>query len=332
MPSNFEDNVVNLFKNPDSSLNIKRIAIILAVVIVAIWILIGIFIVSPAEEAVVLRLGKYVTTYSQGPHWIPWPLETETTLNVQQISNFPYQAQMLTEDENIVSVAVAVQFRINNPRDYLFNIVDPVKSLRQATSSALRQIVGQMTLNDILTTGREDLREKVKEQLIKTLTVYKSGLEVMDVALQATKPPEEVIDAFNDAVKAREDSQRYINKAQAYSRRVNLSAQGAVARIKQRANAYKVATVLTAKGNIARYNALLIPYLQAKEITRERLYLDTMSTVLSQSTKIIVDGSNNIMYLPLQQILAKSLKDSSATTHAYNGDPINPNSPTGDNT
>ena len=296
--------------SPDDKdvLNIPRILGVGIVVIVLFWALLGIFIVSPAEEGVVLRFGRYSTTVGPGPHWIPRGIERAYVVNVQQIGTYPYQAEMLTEDENIVSVALAVQYRVAKPRDFLFKIVGPIHTLKQATSSALRQAVGQVTLNDVLTTGRERLRDDVAKQLKLTLEGYNTGLQIMGVALQATKPPNPVIEAFNDAIKAREDSQRYINQAQAYARRVLLTAQGRVARLRNDADAYRQSVVLQAKGNVARYNAFLIPYKKAPKVTAKRLYLDTVSKVLSQTTNILVEGSNNLLYLPLSQMIKKNIK------------------------
>lgn len=296
--------------SPDDEdvLNIFRILAVGVGVIILFWALLGIFIVAPAEKGVVLKFGRYFSTVGPGPHWIPRLIERAYVLNVQQISTYPYQAEMLTEDENIVSVALAVQYRIANPQDFLFKVVDPVHTLKQATSSALRQAVGQITLNDVLTTGREKLRDDVAKQLKLTLKIYNTGLQVMDVALQATKPPNPVIEAFNDAIKAREDSQRYINQAQAYSRRILLSAKGKVARLQNDADAYRQSVVLEAKGNVARYNAFLTPYKKAPKVTAKRLYLDTVGDVLSHTTNIIVEGSNNLLYLPLNQMIKKHIK------------------------
>jgi len=278
------------------------------IVLVILWALSGIFVVSPAEQSVVLRFGKYVSTEGPGPHWIPRFVDSQHTLNVQQVSNFPYQAEMLTRDENIVSVSVAVQYRIKNPENYLFNVVNPDTTLQQATSSALRQVVGQMTLISVLTTGRQQLRDAVEKQLVEILGQYKTGLVITDVTLQPAKPPEAVTHAFDDAIKAREDEQRYINQAEAYARRVESTVKGRVARYKQSAIAYQKEVVLKSEGQTARYLALLHPYQSAPGVTRERLYLDTLSTVLSKTTNIFIDSSgNNVLYLPIDQILKRQL-------------------------
>lgn len=295
----------------------RGLIILGAVVAVVLWALSGIFLVSPAEQSVVLRFGQYVKTVGPGPHWIPRFIESQYTQNIQRIDSFPYESEMLTKDENIVSVGVQVQYRVDNVRDFLFNVVDPVTTLHQAISSALRQVVGQMELDAILTTGREQLTRDVTEQLNQTLAEYKTGIQVRDVALQSTKPPEAVTDAFDDVVKAREDRQRYINQAQAYAKRVVLNAQGQAARIGQQANAYEYSVVAHAKGTTARYLALLTPYLQAPEVTRERLYLDTISQVLSKTSNVVVDSSGgNVFYLPLDQLVKRAVaaNESNAST------------------
>ena len=281
----------------------KKIGGFIALVI-AVWAVLGVYIVSPAEQAVILRFGKYVSVTGPGPHWLPLGIESEDRVNVQQVSNFAYTAEMLTKDENIVSVAVAVQYRIANPEDYLFNVVSPIASLKQATASALRQVVGQTSLDDVLTTGRQTLIEGVRKQLNTTLDIYNTGLVVTDVTLQPAKPPEQVTAAFDDAIKAREDEQRYINQAQAYARQVSAIAEGNIARLKQQAAAYRQEVVLKAKADTTRYLALLNPYKASPEVTRDRLYIDTISSVLSKTTNIFVEtGGSNVLYLPLEQIL-----------------------------
>lgn len=274
-----------------------------------IWVLAGIFVVSPAEQAVILRFGKYIGTDGAGPHWIPPFIDSKYKINVQQVRNFSYESEMLTKDENIVSVALAVQFRISDPKNYLFNVVDPTKTMQQATSSALRQVVGTMGLDSVLTTGRQELRDQVAKQLQNILNIYQTGLAIVDVNLQPAKPPEAVTAAFDDAIKAREDEQRYINKSKAYSRRVTSIAAGHVARLQQSADAYEKEVVLLAKGQVARYQALLKPYQQAPRITQDRLYLDTVADVLKKTTNILVDtGGNNVIYLPIDQMIRKQIK------------------------
>jgi len=286
-----------------------RIIGLVLLVIVLIWILSGIFIVAPAERAAVLRFGKYVKTVGPGPHWIARFVESRFTVNVQRVATYPYKAEMLTKDENIVSVAVAVQYRIANMRDYLFSVINPEESLKQATASALRQVIGHTILDNVLTTGRELVREQVFAQLTKVLDRYHAGLIVTDVALQPAKPPEAVTEAFDDVNKAREDEQRFINAAKAYQQKVEPIAQGRASRILKEAQAYQQQTILQSKAATARYLALLPQYERAPRVTRERLYLSTIESVLSNSSKILIAAkSANMMYIPLDKFFAKQLK------------------------
>lgn len=289
-------------------LTLRSVLLVLLVAII-IWVAFGVFIVSPAERAAILRFGKYSKTVGPGPHWIPCFIESRYIINVQKVSTFSYQAEMLTKDENIVSVSVAVQYRIGNVRDYLFNVVDSVASLQQATASALRQVVGHTTLDEILTTGRELVREQVSQQLTKILDRYHCGLVITDVALQPAKPPEAVTEAFDDVNKAREDEQRYINAAKAYQQKVVPIAEGQAARILKEADAYQKKVILQARADTAQYLALLPQYERAPHVTRERLYLSAIEEVLRNSSKILVDVKGaNMMYLPLNKLFAKELK------------------------
>ncbi len=266
-------------------------AIVILVAII-VWALLGIFIVSPAERAVILRFGRYVETVGSGPHWIPLFIESKRLVNVQRVSNFKYEAEMLTKDENIVSVAVAVQYRVDNARDFLFNAVDPDIGLQQAIASALRQAVGHNTLDDLLTTGRQQVREQMAVQLRQILSNYHSGLLITDVTLQSIRPPEEVTDAFDDAVKAREDQQSYINKADAYAKQVSATAQGQIARLSQEAEAAKKQIVLEAQASTAQYLALLPEYQRSPQIMKVRLYFGTLQEVFAQTPKLFWDQRN----------------------------------------
>lgn len=275
--------------------------------ILLIWVLAGIFLVPPAGQAVILRFGKYVRTLGPGPHWIPVLFESRYTVNTQRVESFPYEAEMLTQDGNIVAVKIQVQYRIFDLKDYSFNVVSPVTTLHQAASSSLRQIVGQMNLDSILTTGREELAQKVMALLQKTLASYQSGIEVREVTLQSSKPPEAVTAAFDDVIKATEDQKRFINQAEAYAKRRVLSAQGEASRIGQEAEAYRYSVIAQANGAAAQYLALLRPYQQAPGVTRERLYLETMTEVLKNTNNILIDGgAGNVLYLPLEQLLRKN--------------------------
>ncbi len=299
---------------PSGHSTVMGVGIVIAILIV-IWILSGIFIVSPPEQAVVLRFGQYETTVGPGPHWIPRFIDSETILNVQQVSTYSYEAQMLTKDQNIVDVSVAVQYKIADAKAYLFNVADPEQSLQQATASALRQVIGNTNLDDILTSGRAVVRDEVGQQLNQILPIYNTGIVVTDVALQPAKAPDQVKDAFDDAIKAQEDEQRYINQAQAYAQSVVPVAQGNAQRILQEAQAYRQQIVLAAKADVARYLAILPVYQSAPGVTRERMYLSMVQDVFQHTNKVLLDakGNQNVVYLPLDKLGAAAAPVATST-------------------
>lgn len=274
-----------------------------SLVIVVLWFLSGIFIVDPAEKAAILRFGRYTETVGPGPHWIPRFIESKVVLNVDRVSDYSYSAQMLTKDENLVSVALAVQYRIGDLEEYLFNVSDPQESLQQATSSALRQVVGQTTLDKIITEGREAWGSSVQESLVKILDGYKTGIVIVNVSPQPARAPENVQDAFDDAIKAQEDEKRFKEQARAYEARVVPIAQGNVQRILSEAKAFATQVVFRAQGETAEFLELLPQYTRAPKVTGERMYLDTMQQVLSTTSKVIVDSkAGNLIYLPLDKL------------------------------
>ncbi len=277
---------------------------LIAGVVLLLWVISGIFIIDPAEQAVILRFGKYLKTVGPGPHWIPRFVDSKIVLNVDRVSDYSYSAQMLTKDENLVSVAVAVQYRIGDLQDYLFNVADAEESLRQATSSALRQVVGTTTLDQLITEGRDAWGSNVQDSLVKILNRYKVGILIVNVSPQPARAPENVQDAFDDAIKAQEDERRFKEQARAYAARVIPIAEGNAKRIYAEAQASSQQVVLRAEGETAEFLALLPEYTRAPYVTQERMYLDTMQTILSGATKIMVSNkSNNLLYLPLEQLM-----------------------------
>lgn len=272
-------------------------------IIVLLWFLSGIFIVDPPEQAAILRFGKYKETVGPGPHWIPRFISSKIVLNVDRVSDYSYAAQMLTKDENLVAVAIAVQYRIGDLEQYLFNVSDPEESLQQATSSALRQVLGKTNLDAIITEGREVWGAKVQDSLINILDIYKTGIVIVNVSPQPARAPENVQDAFDDAIKAQEDEKRFIEHAKAYEARVKPIAEGNAKRILAEAQAFAGQVVLNARGETAEFLNLLPEYTQAPLITGQRLYLETMQSILSKTSKIIVDSkSSNLLYLPLDKL------------------------------
>lgn len=273
------------------------------ILILILWLLSGIFIVDPAEQAVILRFGRYTETVGSGPHWIPRFIESKVVMNVDRVSDYSYTAQMLTRDENLVSVALVVQYRIEDLHAYLFNVADPIESLEQATSSALRQVIGTTKLDEIITEGREIWGGQVQESLVAILDSYKTGIKIVNVSPQPARAPENVQDAFDDAIKAQEDEKRFKEQARAYEARVVPIAEGNAKRILAESKASAEQVVLKAKGNVAEFLALLPEYVRTPKVTGKRLYLESIERVLNQSTTIVVDNkSGNLLYLPLDKL------------------------------
>ncbi len=273
-------------------------------VLVFFWFLSGIFILGPAEKAVILRFGQYSRTVGPGPHWIPRFIDTRIVKNVDRRSKFSYSANMLTKDESLVSVSLNIQYRINNLKNYLFNVAKPEESLRQATASALRQVVGHTTFDSIITEGREKWGQDVAELLNNIMAPYKTGIEIVDVSPQPAKAPEPVQDAFDDAIKAREDGKRFQEQARAYEAKLLPIANGQAKRIIEQAEGFARRVVLNAQGTVAEFLALLPQYRSSPVVLRQRLYIDSIEKVLSQTSKIVVDGRDgNILYLPLDKML-----------------------------
>jgi len=305
-------NVTRLTKNAGGG---RFLVLMIGALMGVLWALSGIFIVDPAEQAAILRFGRYVTTVGAGPHWIPRFIESKIVINVDRVSDYSYSAQMLTKDENLVSVAVAVQYRIGDLQEYLFNVADAEESLQQATSSALRQVVGTTTLDQLITEGRDAWGSSVQDSVVKILARYRSGIIIVNVSPQPARAPENVQDAFDDAIKAQEDEKRFKEQARAYAARVVPTAEGNARRITEEAKAYAQQVVLKATGETAEFLKLLPEYDRAPFVLQERMYLDMMQQVLQQSTKIIVDGkSGSMLYLPLDKLMAAETAERSAMT------------------
>jgi membrane protease subunit HflK len=292
--------------SPSSNSDNSGVAFLFGLILIicsVVYVLAGIFIVDPAEQAVILRFGKYQETVGPGPHWIPRIIESKEVMNVDRVMDYSYSAQMLTRDENLVSVSIAVQYRINELKDYLYNVANAEESLQQATSSALRQVVGTTTLDELITEGREVWATNVQETLTKTLELYKTGILIVNVSPQPARAPESVQEAFDDAIKAQEDEKRFKEQAYAYAAKVVPIAEGKASRIIQEAKAASQQVVLKAQGEVAEYLSLLPQYLSAPAVLSEQMYLSMMQKVLSNTSKIVIDGkSGNLLYLPLDKL------------------------------
>lgn len=296
-------------------------ALLFMLVLSLLWALSGIFIVGPAEQAAILRFGRYIETVGAGPHWIPRFIESKYVVNTDQVLDYSYSANMLTKHESLVSVAVAVKYRIGDLSDYLFNVADPEESLKQATSSALRQVVGNTSLDELITEGREAWGADVQETLTRTLAIYKTGIVVVNVSPQSARAPENVQDAFDDAIKAQEDERRFTEQARAYEAKVVPIALGRAKRIVEEAKAQAKQTVLRAQGETAEYLALLPQYQATPFVTSERMYLDTLTRVFSKTTKVLVDNkAGNILYLPIDKLQAATAPAVSEPKNTTSGD------------
>lgn len=271
-----------------------------------LWVASGFYVVDEQERGIVLRFGQYVGTTEPGLRWrLPWPVEKEEIVNVTGVRSVKDKAVMLTKDENIVDVELSVQYRVSSAEDYLFNLEDPDMTLRQATKSAVREVVGQSTMDFILTDGRQEVGERTKRLLQDRLNDYKSGLIINEVNMQQAQPPESVQAAFADAIKAREDQQRLKNEAEAYANDRLPKARGAAARQMAEATAYRDQVIAKAQGDASRFEQLATEYRKSPKVMRERLYLDSMNSVLSNTSKVLVDvdKGGSMLYLPLDQIM-----------------------------
>lgn len=293
-------------------------------VIIGLWLFSGFYIVKQAENGVVLQFGKFQEITTPGLNWhYPFPIERVNKVNVQNVFSMevgyrtnertgrgrhvPHEALMLTEDENIVDIEFAVQYRISDAAAYWFNVEQPEVTIAQATESAIREIVGKSTLDYVITDGRVDVANRTQQLLQKILDRYDTGILITTAKMQKAQPPEQVKAAFDDAVKAREDEQRFRNEAEAYANDILPRARGKAARLVQEGEGYKASVIARADGDARRFIQIAREYAKAPDITRERLYLETMETVLSNTTKVFIDqqGGNNILYLPLDKIIGQ---------------------------
>lgn len=287
----------------------------------AVWGLTGIYLVDEGSRGVVTRFGRYAETTMPGLHWhIPAPIEQVQVVNMEQqrflevgyrsggrqqsLGSVPKEALMLTQDENIIDIRLAVQYQIKDAKDYLFNVADPDETLKQVIESAERAVVGKSTMDFVLTEGRGKVADEIKSEIQQTLDQYRTGIRVSNVSLVDAQAPEEVQAAFMDAIKAREDEQRLKNEAEAYANEVVPKARGAAARLLEESEAYKQRVIARAEGDASRFKQLLAEYDKAPEVTRERLYLDTIEEVLARTGTLLIDvkNGNNLLYLPIDKL------------------------------
>jgi membrane protease subunit HflK len=310
--------------NTSANNSMKGLGFAIAIVVLIGLIYSSAYTVNEGNNGVVTRFGKYTRTTQSGLNWRIPLIEQVEIVNVKQqrsievgyrsavgaeqaASSIAKEALMLTADENIVDVSLNVRYQIDNAQEFLFNVANPVATLKQVTESVQRGVVGSSTMDFVLTEGRSDIETRIQKEIQDIMKdSYHSGILVTGVNLQDAQPPEKVQNAFVDAIKAREDKERLINEAQAYANDVVPKARGAAARKIQEAEGYKEQVIAQATGEVSRFSQLLTEYQKAPEVTRKRLYIDAMESVLSETNTVMInvkDGANNMLYLPLDKLV-----------------------------
>ena len=316
------------FTNPFGS---KASILIGAAAVFFIWVCSGFFIIQEGQAGVVLTFGKYADTAKPGINWrMPWPIQSDETVNLSGVRSVEVgrpvlikatnqkDSSMLTEDENIIDVRFAVQYRLKDPTDYLFNNRDPDAAVIQAAETSVREIVARSKMDTVLYEGREKIGIDLANSIQKILDSYKSGIYVTSVTVQNVQPPEQVQAAFDDAVKAGQDQERLKSEGQAYANDIIPRAKGTAARLIQEAEGYKARVVATAEGDATRFKQILVEYSKAPQVTRDRMYIDTMREMYNNVTKILVDTtkSNSLLYLPLDKIVAQVSAESAQAANS----------------
>ena len=289
--------------------------------LVVLWIASGFYIVNEGQRGLVLRFGKYVETTQAGLRWhFPYPIEFVETVNVSQVrtveigyrnnlrSKVLKESLMLTDDENIIDIQFAVQYILKSPEEFLFNTRDPEHSVMQVAETAIREVIGKSKMDFVLYEGREQVAAKATQLMQEILDRYKIGIAISKVTMQNAQPPEQVQAAFDDAVKAGQDRERQKNEGQAYANDVIPKAKGNAARLLEEAEGYKQRVIASSEGESSRFRQILVEYNKAPVVTRERLYLDTMQQIFSNTSKIYIDqkSGSNLLYLPLDKLIQMS--------------------------
>jgi membrane protease subunit HflK len=309
--------------------------LLIALVVAALWLASGFFQIKSAERGVILRFGKLVDIRQEGWGWRwPWPIETVTKVNVANINSTDYKQRVLTSDVNLVDLHFSVQYQYTDPKKKLFQVYDPDATLSEVSEAAIREVVGRSKLDQVLVGGtRPEITRSTKDLIQRTLNYYNTGITVTTVNLVDVQVPDAVIPSQRDANKALADQERYIKEAQATANSIIPVAQGAAARMQQDAQAYKAQVVAIAEGQAERFTDLLAAYQQAPEVTRKRLYMDTIENLLARAHKVVIDqkagggaGGGNMFYLPLDKLLDKAAarETEQPSDNSANGAPKEP--------
>ncbi|MDZ7662454.1 FtsH protease activity modulator HflK [Thiohalophilus sp.] len=297
----------------------------IALVLVAIWALSGIYIVNEGKEAVVLRFGAFESIQPPGPHWYPRFIDTVEIVDVSNVRSVhigegSQEALMLTQDENIVDMEFVVQYNVRDSRRFLYHVRDPEISLKHVTQSAVREIVGNNNMEHIITQGRDKIASEAWDRIQGILDSYETGLQVRGFNMQKAQPPSQVMAAFDDVAAAREDREKFMNQAMAYANDILPRAEGQAQRFLEEAKGYRDQKIAVAEGDAERFSDILVEYKKAPVVTRERLYLEAIEEILGKNPKVMIDlqNGNNLMYLPLDQIMQRS-KNSDTNSQSGSG-------------
>jgi membrane protease subunit HflK len=303
---------------PPSGARLGGGAGLIAAIVLAVWLASGFFIVVEGQRGVVLTFGQYSYESGAGLRWrMPWPIQSHELVNLAQVRTLEIgyrnnvktrvlkESLMLTDDENIVDLQFAVQYLVRDARDWLFMNRKPEDTAMQAAETAMREIIGKSRMDQILYEGREAIQIAAQQLMQQILDRYKTGITVSRVTIQSAQPPEQVQAAFDDAVKAGQDRERQKNEGQAYANDVVPKARGAASRLMQEADGYRQRVIATAEGDATRFKQVLAEYAKAPQVTRERIYIDTMQQVYSSTSKVMLDykGGGNLLYLPLDKLM-----------------------------
>ena len=307
MINDFFNNLFGRNKRGSSSDSFSWLVLVVGVVIIGLWAVGGFYVIRPAEEAVVLRFGKFNTVVGPGLHWMALGIDSRYVVNTSKVEPYEYSSRMLTEDENYTQASLFVSYRIVDARRYYFNVVNPVAVMEKVVASSLRQVVGHTTLEGLLTTAKESVRGDVESLIKSTLDQYDSGLEISDVKLQEITVPAEVTPYFDDVIVAREEKAKKISEGERYVREIIPRARGSAERLIRSAHAYKEKIVLDAKASVAQYMAVLPKYQASPKLTEKRMFFEAMQQILGRVNKVYVDDSKQILYLPLSEAKKPSM-------------------------
>jgi modulator of FtsH protease HflK len=312
---------------------------LLAALILVVWVASGFYIVNEGQEGVVLRFGKFVETTQPGPRWhLPYPIESAEVVNVKQVrtievgyrnnvkSKVLKESLMLTDDENIIDVQFAVQYILKSPNDFLFNNRGTEDSVLQAAETAIREVVGRNSMDFVIFEGRADVAARAQKLMQEILDRYGTGISISKVTMQNAQPPEQVQASFDDAVKASQDRERQKNEGEAYANDVIPRARGMAARLMQEAEGYRSRVIEQSQGDASRFRQVVAEYAKAPQVTRDRLYIDAMQQIMSNTSKILIDqkSGSNLLYLPLDKIMQMSTAGVVAAEAAPQAKPAEP--------